>query len=352
MPKIESCLITRVAALHFSQKDNKLRRLAIHRYHDGGSFDDLLEAHSTALERETAEKSLTNWEKAGIHSIGLGEQGYPELLSKTTDPPLLLFYRGPLAALKSKTGAIAIVGSRSGNTSGCKLAGKISAELAQQGVAIVSGLAIGIDTSAHEGALNSDFDTPTVAVLANGLDSVYPRQNERLAERILERDGIILSEFEPGVRPKPYQFLQRNRIIAGISQGTAVIQANTRSGALSTARHALEESRDVFAVPGDIEDPRHRGTNKLIQQGAYLIENGTDIISIAYPELEKLEPTPASHTLNREQKELLNRLLQERELPVDDALRIIKGSEHHLLELEMFGLVERAPGNKVKLVSS
>ena len=216
-----------------------------------------------------------HWRKGAEnrHVLTLGAPDYPPLLMQTADPPLLLYVQGALALLAARS--LAIVGSRNPSPQGKANAQHFAADLSTQGLLVVSGLAQGIDAAAHEGALASAGRT--VAVVGTGLDRVYPSAHRDLARRIAEQ-GALVSEFAPGTPALPAHFPLRNRIIAGLSLGTLVVEAALRSGSLITARLALEAGREVFAVPGSILSPQSKGCHALIKQGAKLVEAAEDIL--------------------------------------------------------------------------
>ncbi|MYE38470.1 MAG: DNA-protecting protein DprA [Candidatus Spechtbacteria bacterium SB0662_bin_43] len=203
---------------------------------------------------------------------------YPDVLKEIHDPPKQLFARGNSSLLNNHT-LLAIVGTRKCSTYGRSATQRIVEELRSTNAVIVSGLAFGIDAAAHKAALENSL--PTIAVLGGSVDdtSIYPQTNKGLATKILEKGGLIISEYETGTETFPSNFLNRNRIIAGISQGTLVVEAPIKSGALSTARHALNSNRSVYAIPGNISSRLSTGTNYLIQQGAMCVTTAQDIIS-------------------------------------------------------------------------
>lgn len=202
------------------------------------------------------------------------DENYPPLLSETSNPPAVLFYKGQ-PPVWEKT--IAVVGMRKATPYGTETASRISRDLAKAGVTVVSGGARGIDSASHEGALAGQ--TPTVVVLACGLDKVYPPENKNLFQKVICTGGTLISEYPPGTPPLGRQFPARNRIIAGMSRGILVVEAAERSGALITSDFALEEGRDVFAVPGNIWLPSSKGTNQLIRNGAFCCTSAKDILS-------------------------------------------------------------------------
>ncbi len=206
------------------------------------------------------------------HLIPLADPRYPTLLTEIPDPPPLLFLHGDPTALALPQ--LAVVGSRNPTATGLRAAHDFAAHLASAGLAITSGLALGIDGAAHQGALQAGGIT--IAVMGTGLDRVYPARHRDLAHAIAER-GALVSEFPPGTPPKPEHFPRRNRIISGLSVGTLVVEAALRSGSLITARFALEQGREVFAIPGSIQNPLAKGCHALIRQGAKLVETGQDI---------------------------------------------------------------------------
>ena len=207
------------------------------------------------------------------HVITLHDAAYPVLLREIADPPPLLFVHGDASLLASPQ--LAIVGSRNPTPSGAQTAHDFAAHLARTGLTITSGLALGIDAASHRGALEAGG--ATLAVAGTGLDRVYPASHRDVAHAIAER-GALISEFPPGTPPLPEHFPRRNRLISGLALGTLVVEAALRSGSLITARHALEQGREVFAIPGSIHNPLARGCHALIRQGAKLVETAADIV--------------------------------------------------------------------------
>lgn len=285
--------------------------------------------------------AATAWLDGGAdrHLLTLGETSYPAPLLQCQDPPLLLFAQGDPSRLDAQ--ALAIVGSRNPTAQGLDHARAFARALSDAGLVIVSGLALGIDGAAHEGALEGAAGT-TIAVVGNGLDRVYPARHRALAHRIAEQ-GLLLSEFAPGTPPLAPNFPQRNRIIAGLTAGTLVVEAALRSGSLVTARLAAEQGREVFAIPGSIHSPLSRGCHALIRQGAKLVESAQDV-------LEELGRPPGSVAAAAEPMAadpLLDALGHD---PVTlDALSARTGwpvdrLAVRLLELELEGLLARLPG--------
>lgn len=215
----------------------------------------------------------------GVTLVTLCEPGYPTMLREISSPPPLLFIRGSLAPADRR--ALAVVGSRKPSLGGIRMAAALARDLAGAGYTIVSGLARGIDTAAHQGALEAGGRT--IAVLGSGMDAIYPPENRELAERVAAA-GAVVTEFGPGSGPTRWNFPRRNRIISGLALGTIVVEAGERSGALITAGFALEQNRTVFAVPGSPGFARSRGTNGLIKQGACLVETAADVLQEVAPQ--------------------------------------------------------------------
>lgn len=285
--------------------------------------------------------------------LTLGDPSYPAALLQTEDPPLLLYRLGrpdPVPAA-----AVAIVGSRNPTPQGLQNARRFARALAEAGVTVVSGLALGVDGAAHEGALEGAADgaLATVAVVGTGLDRVYPRRHLELAHRIAER-GMLLSEYPLGTPPLAENFPKRNRIIAALGQGTLVVEAALQSGSLITARLAAEQGRDVFAIPGSIHSPQARGCHLLLRQGAKLVESAQDVL-----EDLRLAPAAAPPAVADEPPEGENALLQAMGYdPVGlDALIARTGIaapqlQAELLELELAGQVARLPGGLFQRVAA
>lgn len=227
-----------------------------------------------SLPKHKIEQEIKHCEKNNIHLIPIESSSYPSLLKEISSPPLILYIKGKINLLN--TLSIGIVGARNPTVYGQENAYRFSRDLAVTNLTIISGLAIGIDTLAHQGALASSGNT--IAVLGCGFSQIYPKQNLRLSEKICEK-GSIITEFPFLSPPLPQHFPRRNRIIAGLSAGILVIEAAIKSGSLITAKYALQENREIFAIPGNINNNLSRGVNQLIKQGAKLIENIDDILS-------------------------------------------------------------------------
>ncbi len=207
------------------------------------------------------------------HIIHLQSPHYPRLLKEIASPPPILFVQGRVNVLTNPQ--LAVVGSRNATVDGLESAHQFSYELAKQGYVITSGLALGVDGYAHQGALKAKGET--IAVLGSGLSQVYPSRHKKLAVDIIE-NGALVSEFRPDAKPRPEHFPRRNRIISGLSTGVLVIEAAEKSGSLITARYANEQGREVFALPGSIHNPTSRGCNALIKKGAYLVDSVKEIV--------------------------------------------------------------------------
>ncbi len=225
-------------------------------------------------------------DQLGARLITLNDPDYPPLLRHIPDAPIVLYALGPL---KTGPDTIAIVGSRKASAEGMIISGKISETVSSAGITVVSGFARGIDTAAHSNALKGDGKT--VAVLGCGIDICYPSENKGLFEKVAG-EGLILTEYAPGEQPLPHHFPERNRIIAGISRGVLVVEATARSGSLITARLALEYAREVMAMPGSALKPEHAGSNRLIKDGARLVESVEDVLMTCFPHVKPVAQKP------------------------------------------------------------
>ena len=309
--------------------------------------------------RAAAESEMAELEKVGGTFVGRDEPAYPPLLACVEDAPPLITVLGHLHLLE-KT-AVAVVGARNASLNGIKFARRLAADLGRGGKLVVSGMARGIDASAHQGAL----ETGTVAVLGGGVDVIYPKENAALYEDIVAR-GAVISEMAPGTVPQARHFPRRNRLISGMCRGVAVVEASPRSGSLITARMALEQGREVFAVPGSPLDPRARGANDLIRQGATLVESAEDILQ-AMEELfrsplasPRTSPPSGPQGVPPGEGELAaaRRKIEESLGPTPVSVdEIIRNGQFSpavvsmvLLEFELAGRLERHPGNQVSLI--
>ena len=301
---------------------------------------------------ELARIELHRCAEMGVSLLLAGDAGFPRLLSEIPDPPAVLYRRGtgePADAL-----AVAVVGSRQCSAYGQRMARRLAHGLAAAGMTVVSGLARGIDTRAHEGALEAGGRT--IAVCATGLASIYPPENANLADRICD-SGAMVTESPLGQKPVRGLFPQRNRIISGLSQGVVIIEASRRSGALHTARHAMEQGRQVFAVPGQIDSLRSEGCHDLIRDGVTLIRSVDDILEDLGPLVEPGEDrtgrtvhAPRELTLTEQERTVLEHVPQE-PCPIDQVVRSTGLETSRVLTtltvLEMKRLVRRMPGGQV-----
>ncbi len=294
-----------------------------------------------------AEKQIHLAQQTGCTILTLWDDAYPALLQSLFDPPLLLFVQGDIQALSLQS--VAMVGTRSPSEYGQIMAEKISRELVRRGFAITSGLARGVDTLAHHAAVAQGGIT--LAVLGSGLDQIYPGENKRLARAISEQ-GAVISEYPFGTKPDAPHFPRRNRIIAGLSLATLVVEAGETSGALITAYNALEYGREVMAIPGNVNNPKSWGCNQLIQQGAKLVQNVEDILSEIGAQIEPARAVQLSLPgidLSEEESALLEVLGPE---PIHiDALAVqlhqpVSKLLALLLQLELKSQVIQLPGKK------
>jgi DNA processing protein len=304
--------------------------------------------------RASIEREIEQVARLGAHYLFLGQGLYPPLLAELeTAPPALIVKGHP--SLLDRPG-VAMVGARNASAAACRFARSLARALGEAGTVIVSGLARGIDSAAHDGAL----ETGTVAVVAGGVDIVYPPENEARQRAIAER-GLLVSEQPPGVEPRSRHFPSRNRIIAGLAHGTLVVEAAPRSGSLITARCAAEAGREVMAVPGSPLDPRAQGCNQLIREGATLVQTAEDVLEAISP--SRIRPfrqpersfggseVPAE--ADDEAREALAALLNATPVPVDELVRQSALApavvQTVLLELELAGRLERHAGGRVSL---
>jgi DNA processing protein len=299
-----------------------------------------LDAERVGEEEERRARAL------GIAILTLDDQDYPERLRLIPDPPRVLYRLGAL--LPQDGAGIAVIGARAATAYGRTVAERLGRDLAAAGVTVVSGLARGIDGCAHRGALAGGGRT--VAVLGTGLDRVYPPEHERLAAAVAA-SGALLSEFPLGSEPEPWHFPLRNRVISGLARGVVVVEAAARSGALGTADMALEQGREVFAIPGPITSPTSAGTNRLIRQGAGLVEGARDVIE-SFPDLaarlSAADAEPAALAGLSDPERRLLRAIGSAPLPIDDIIRVspapAAATAALLTALELKGLVRQHPG--------
>ena len=304
--------------------------------------------------RGEAEREIARVEALGGRYLVLGQGLYPRALAELDDAPPLLSVKGDLKLLDKPM--VAIVGARNASAAACRFARQLAYDLGEQGAVVVSGLARGIDSAAHDGALGSG----TIGVVAGGLDVFYPPENEARQKAMFER-GLVVAEMPPGTEPRARHFPYRNRIIAGLSLGTVVVEAAPKSGSLITARLAAEAGREVMAVPGSPLDPRAQGCNQLIRDGATLIQNAADVLEAIRP----IQPTLASPRSDYRPAEpewldgdagalgIVEELLGPSPVPVDEIIRLSGAPsgavQMALLELDLAGRLDRHAGGKVSL---
>jgi DNA processing protein len=315
----------------------------------------------TGRSLELANEEVAKVSAAGVRVICLDDESYPDHLKQIYDPPLVLYVRGEVAAL-SKPG-IAVIGTRHPTPYGLGMSERLACDLAARGLVIFSGLARGVDTAAHRGAVSAGGTT--VAVFGTGVDVIYPRENSRLVDKILPLGGALVSEFSMGTAGVPQNFPIRNRIISGLSIGVLVVEAAEYSGTRITARCALEQGRDVFAVPGSVMNKYSWGPNTLIKQGAKLVATWDDVWEELPPDVKlALEPKtgpesqpPQSASLFGEEKEvspherrILALLKGDEAVHIDDLVERLESQMSSseifaaLFELELAGKVKQMPG--------
>jgi DNA processing protein len=307
--------------------------------------------------RQEAEREIKASRAVGVRLVALGEPGYPWRLAMIDDPPPLIALRGHLAVLDRPM--IAVAGARNASAAGIKLAGRLARELGEAGLAVVSGLARGIDAAAHRASL----PTGTIAALAGGHHRIYPPENIELAGAILAQ-GAALSEMPLDHEPRAHDFPRRNRLISGLAVGVVVIEAARRSGTLITTRLALEQGREVFAVPGSPLDPRSEGCNSLLKQGATLVTEVEDVLAVLRPilgqpldrsmqEAEPIAPLPPITEPDNNERSRIVDLLGPTPVGIDDLVRLAGRSPAVvrivLLELEVAGRLQRHGGGLVSL---
>ena len=305
-----------------------------------------------------AERELAMAARLGARHVFLGDPDYPVLLAELDDAPAAVMLRGRAELIARTT--IAMVGARNASAAACRFARQLAAELGREGVAVVSGLARGVDTAAHVGSIGAfDSGGGTIGVIAGGIDVVYPPENAELQERIAN-EGLLIAEQPPGTEPRARHFPYRNRIIAGLSLGTVVVEAAPKSGSLITARLAGEMGREVMAVPGSPLDPRAQGCNGLIRDGATLVQSAADVLETVRPidgrmvreRRDGFAGPPPEDASDAERRDVID-LLGPVPVAIDE---LIRQSGHApaivqtvLLELELAGRLERHAGGRASL---
>ncbi len=320
-----------------------VRRIVIDTLHGGGN---LLSARQrlrnlpgfVPASRQELDDARAETERLQLVALRIGDADYPALLAAIPDPPIALFVQGDASALNAAL-SVAVVGSRRASSAGLQIARVLAADLGRGGVAVVSGLASGVDGAAHAGALESG--AVTVAVIGGGHGRLYPAQHRALAARIAQHRGALVSEYPVTIQPRPGHFPERNRIISGLSAGIVVVEATIRSGSLITARMALEQGREVMAVPGSVLGPGHGGCHRLLKEGALLVEGVADVLAVfgVSPAVAKETSLPQDPLLLSVFRALGNAsvdaqvLVDRTNLPVD----VLLGA---LVRLELDGFVE------------
>lgn len=294
-------------------------------------------SHADYLDYWLPELTANGWQL-----VALGDADYPPLLAQLTNAPGVLFVRGEVSVLQSPQ--LAMVGSRAATAEGKGNAERLSAALAAAGFTITSGLAAGVDAAAHRGALKTG---KTLAVMGTGPDRIYPRNNKMLADKIVANGGALVTEFAPGAEPKPFHFPQRNRVISGLSLGVVVVEAAIKSGSLITAKLAMKQGKEVFALPGSLRNPLSRGCHQLLRDGANWLEEVDDVVAVLGSMRQMANAVETDLFADADQPELLtsftagiNRLeeLQQRSgLLLTDLLE-------SLADLELDGHIEKLPG--------
>ena len=316
---------------------------------DAERFEDVLRATArrpldrriVESSRRAADHALDRATRHNITPLVLGSEQYPITLETIVDPPVVLWFRGRLEAFERP--AVAIVGARAATAYARDVSARLGTDLAERGVTVVSGLARGVDVAAHTGALHSTANNCTVAVLGSGIDVMYPAEHATIADSIVGR-GAIVSEFPPGASPRPEHFPRRNRIISGLSWAVVVVEASDRSGALITADYALDQGREVLAVPGNVLTGRNRGAHGLLRDGAKIVEDADDILEELG--LQPAGPSPRRHAAGAGPRDPVLRSMAPGESYALDDLARETGLDPvnllpRLLELELAGHVRR-----------
>ncbi len=289
-----------------------------------------------------ADEEIKKAAALGIDIIPVFDERYPSVLREIHDPPIILYVKGTLPA--EETIKVAVVGSRVSSMYGRRMATQISRDLASAGAAVVSGLALGIDTAAHEGALAADGIT--LAVLGGGIGHLYPKENRKLADKICQK-GALISEYPVDMKPDPQHFPVRNRIISGLSSAVLVVEAKEKSGALITADQALEQGREVFALPGNADSSKSLGTNSLLKQGARLALSAADVLSELGYTITKKAAVSRRASLSAEEQKVVSILdagpVQLEEIVEASGISLQK-TITVLSYLEMKGFVKETPG--------
>ncbi len=320
-----------ITALSLVSIPNVARLQILARVREEGTFESVASSLS-ARQRDVGKRIYDECGQRGIEARCILDPRYPDALRHTEGAPLTLFIFGNRPEPALPDNALAVVGTRAASVPICQRASLIAHELASAGFAIVSGLALGIDGAAHRGSLEYPSACPTIAVLAHGLDRVYPSSHQGLAAQIVASGGLLVSEYPPGTEPLKHHFLARNRIIAGLSRGVVIVQAGVRSGSLVTAQFAADFGRDVFIVSPETGDARYAGGEVMLDQGAIEICSARDVLREYGIQPPLKDETGA-----------------EIELSVDEAMVMLGLSQAELLSKELCGEVVRLQGNRVRI---
>lgn len=343
------CISFKKLASHFADPTQSLSATAAELSAIEGIDRKAVDGLLAFTQWDEVEQEVQRAEEAGVKIIPFGSGIYPARLRSIADPPPCLYVKGEIRREDDK--AVAVIGTRSASHYGRRVARDLCRGLASLGFTVISGMARGIDGVAHDEALNAGGRT--IAVLGSGVDRAYPPEHRKLYHRISE-NGAVISELPLGAPPLAFNFPARNRLISGLSAGVVVVEATEKSGSLITAAIALEQGREVFAVPGEVGSSRSRGGHRLIRQGAKLVENVDDILEEIAPQLVARDRQPAAlRTLPVDAQPETHKifdLLQERSLHIDEVIEASGFSASRvsqiLLELELQGFLKQLPGNR------
>ena len=343
------CISFKKLASHFADPTQSLSATAAELSAIEGIDRKAVDGLLAFTQWDEAEQEVQRAEEAGVKIIPFGSAIYPARLRSIADPPPCLYVKGEIRREDDK--AVAVIGTRSASHYGRRVTRDLCRGLASLGFTVISGMARGIDGVAHDEALNAGGRT--IAVLGSGVDRAYPPEHRKLYHRISE-NGAVISELPLGAPPLAFNFPARNRLISGLSAGVVVVEATEKSGSLITAAIALEQGREVFAVPGEVGSSRSRGGHRLIRQGAKLVENVDDILEEIAPQLVARDRQPAAlRTLPVDAQPETHKifdLLQERSLHIDEVIEASGFSASRvsqiLLELELQGFLKQLPGNR------
>jgi DNA processing protein len=342
------CISFKKLASHFADPTQSLSATAAELSAIEGIDRKAVDGLLAFTQWDEVEQEVQRAEEAGVKIIPFGSGIYPARLRSIADPPPCLYVKGEIRREDDK--AVAVIGTRSASHYGRRVARDLCRGLASVGFTVISGMARGIDGVAHDEALNAGGRT--IAVLGSGVDRAYPPEHRKLYHRISE-NGAVISELPLGAPPLAFNFPARNRLISGLSAGVVVVEATEKSGSLITAAIALEQGREVFAVPGEVGSSRSRGGHRLIRQGAKLVENVDDILEEIAPQLVARDRQPALRTLPVDAQPETHKifdLLQERSLHIDEVIEASGFSASRvsqiLLELELQGFLKQLPGNR------